>query len=743
MSFISNVIMKFEEYEVDRARWRLSWRGEPLPLNRKTFDLLLYLMDHADKVVGKEEVLRALWPESFVEESNLTQHVFLLRKALSRHSSGQKIIETIPGRGYRFAPTIHAHEIPPSPTGMVSKTDPSTTRIAPEEGAVDDPAPAIPAPVPDGALPTETGLPPRSRFRRHPYLWTTLPFSLALIAAYLVTLGPLRRPSRLRVLDAVRLTNDGVTKHLARSETAVVSDGSRLIFTEKRDNQSVVAEVPLDGGEVRSRPAPFAEAAIASYSAVNRSLLFGSAWRTDDDQPIFAETPPGSKPMQVGELTGHDASWSPDGLRIALAKGRFLYIADADGSNQHRLVSAGGIIYAPRWSPDGRTLSFSENLGSNENYLWEVSSTGTNLHRLFTDQADGGHVCCGTWSADGRNFFYLVQGIVSNSIWVLPRSQSYFPFSRPVPIQLTLGLADVWQIPEPAPDGKALWAVGSHLRGELTIVDPVTRRLHPFLGGLSAEGVSFSPDRSWIVYTSYPDGTLWRSHADGTEKQQLTQAPLVARFPQWSPDGNTIAFMGSHSGAAWRIYLIPASGGPPRPMIEDNTTQGVPSWSPDGKQIAFGRLLDFGNERDPNLTIEFYDLERHSHKTLHGSEGMWTARWSPNGRFLSAVTQDNRVLRLYDMKTQEWTDLADVGVNDVIWSRDSRYIYFDTLFGGDPTLYRISIDTRKLERWADLRGFPLGGFYDPWLGITPDGSPLLVKETSIEEIYRLDLGTSD
>ena len=97
MSFIANGLIKFEEYEIDRARWQLSWRDEALPLNRKTFDLLLYLVEHSDRVVGKDELLRALWPESFVEESNLSQHIFLLRKALSRHESGTKIIETVPG----------------------------------------------------------------------------------------------------------------------------------------------------------------------------------------------------------------------------------------------------------------------------------------------------------------------------------------------------------------------------------------------------------------------------------------------------------------------------------------------------------------------------------------------------------------------------------------------------------------------------------------------------------------------
>jgi DNA-binding winged helix-turn-helix (wHTH) protein/tetratricopeptide (TPR) repeat protein len=131
MSFIANGLVKFEEYEIDRARWKLSWRDEPLSLNRKTFDLLLYLLDHADHVVGKDELLRTLWPESFVEESNLTQHIFLLRKALSRHESGTKIIETVPGRGYRFAAIIEEQQS--ATDRMVISASESITRITLEE----------------------------------------------------------------------------------------------------------------------------------------------------------------------------------------------------------------------------------------------------------------------------------------------------------------------------------------------------------------------------------------------------------------------------------------------------------------------------------------------------------------------------------------------------------------------------------------------------------------------------------
>jgi DNA-binding winged helix-turn-helix (wHTH) protein/tetratricopeptide (TPR) repeat protein len=131
MSFIAKGLVWFDEYEIDRARWQLSWRDEPVPLSRKTFDLLLYLVDHADRVVGKDELLHTLWPESFVEESNLTQQIFLLRKALSRHAYGTKIIETVAGRGYRFAAVIK-EQLPATNQTIVTAWE-SITRITVEE----------------------------------------------------------------------------------------------------------------------------------------------------------------------------------------------------------------------------------------------------------------------------------------------------------------------------------------------------------------------------------------------------------------------------------------------------------------------------------------------------------------------------------------------------------------------------------------------------------------------------------
>jgi eukaryotic-like serine/threonine-protein kinase len=74
---------------------------------RKVFETLLVLAQHSEEIVSKDDLLKTVWPDSFVEESNLSQSIFLLRKALGETALDHHYIVAIPGRGYRFAETLH------------------------------------------------------------------------------------------------------------------------------------------------------------------------------------------------------------------------------------------------------------------------------------------------------------------------------------------------------------------------------------------------------------------------------------------------------------------------------------------------------------------------------------------------------------------------------------------------------------------------------------------------------------
>jgi DNA-binding winged helix-turn-helix (wHTH) protein/tetratricopeptide (TPR) repeat protein len=133
-------VIRFLGFEVDPAARTLKYEGRLVPLGPKTFDLLTCLAQHPNEVVTKEELLSAVWPNAFVEESNLSQHAFLLRKALNSTGLTEPIVVTIPGRGYQFAATVEATPRPSpqtsAPTGhreLMIHAVQSVTRIVVEE----------------------------------------------------------------------------------------------------------------------------------------------------------------------------------------------------------------------------------------------------------------------------------------------------------------------------------------------------------------------------------------------------------------------------------------------------------------------------------------------------------------------------------------------------------------------------------------------------------------------------------
>jgi Tol biopolymer transport system component len=243
--------------------------------------------------------------------------------------------------------------------------------------------------------------------------------------------------------------------------------------------------------------------------------------------------------------------------------------------------------------------------------------------------------------------------------------------------------------------------------------------------------VDFSRDGQWVAYVTYPEGNLWRSKADGSERLQLTFAHMQVLLPRWSPDQKQIVFTGFVPGKPGRNYVISVNGGTPQPAIpeEQTTDEEDPNWSPDGASIVFWF----------NQAINILDLRTHKLSVVPGSSGLSSPHWSPDGRYIVAMTGDSRELRLFDFKTQQWVELANMTAAYPNWSRDGSYVYFHS-FGSDPALYRVRITDHKLERIVGLKGVRLTiGFAGTWCGLAPDDSSLLLRDVGSQEIYALDL----
>jgi DNA-binding winged helix-turn-helix (wHTH) protein len=105
----------FGGYEVDTQRDELRYGGIPCPLESQVFQVFVYLVQHRDRVVSKAELLEYLWPQQYISETTLSQRLMLVRQAVGGKVRRQRVITTVPGRGYRFVATVEEQtEIPPA-----------------------------------------------------------------------------------------------------------------------------------------------------------------------------------------------------------------------------------------------------------------------------------------------------------------------------------------------------------------------------------------------------------------------------------------------------------------------------------------------------------------------------------------------------------------------------------------------------------------------------------------------------
>jgi serine/threonine protein kinase len=553
---------------------------------------------------------------------------------------------------------------------------------------------------------------------------------LALAAGILAFLL-MRPPPVPKVSDFVQLTYDGQPKGL------VGTDGSRLYLgagsaRSTSNSFSGIKQMSISGGEPVLIPAASNAILPLNVSQDGAELLVkdfqgtggrGQFWRL----PIL-----GGSPRRLGAIAGQDAAWSPDGRMLVYADGSELFLAKSDGTESRKLVSLPGRGVSPAWSPTGSKLRFTAtDYKTGGNSLWEVSAQGTNLHPLFPGWHNPPDECCGKWTADGNYFVFQSQG----QIWALSERKAFLRRSTGKPIQLTSSPLSLLS-PLPSKDGKKLFVVGRTYHGELQRGDSKSRRFAPFLSGISAEDVAFSKDGQWVAYVSYPEGILWRSKPDGSDKVQLSYPPLFAALPRWSPDGKQIAFYDYLVGKPVRIYLASADGGNPQQLLPgDPEPQWDPNWSPDGDKIQFS-----GAPGDTDSAIRVLDLKTHQVSTLPGSQGLFAARWSLDGRYIVALSWDSLSLVLFDFQTQKWSQLAKVRAGFLNWSRDGQYVYF-LRWLDHPAVMRIRINDHEVEQVSDLTNLPSTGNLGPWLGLGPDDSPLLLKDTGTQEVYALDWET--
>ncbi len=357
----------------------------------------------------------------------------------------------------------------------------------------------------------------------------------------------------------------------------------------------------MNGGESVALPTPVKDAVAVDISSNHAEWLLCRYVSPSAPCELWAAPLLGGSAHRLGDLVARNgaAAWSPDCQHVVYARDGVLQVASRDGTGVRKLATIAGSPYWVRWSPDGTTVRFSQTAGyflteisqlTQTSSLWEVRIDGNHAYPALPGWSPSSSACCGNWTPDGKYFVFQASGKGIVNVWALREKVGLLQRAERGPFQLTNGPL-IATSPVSSADGKRLFIDGHQRRNEFLRYDLKTGQFVPEFNGISGRDLEFSKDGRWVAYASVPDGSLWRSAVDGSQRLQLTSPPLETWMPHLSPDGKQIAFVGAAERSPGRIYVVSFDGGPLKQVTNGECGKpgdGESSWSPDGTSLAFG-----------------------------------------------------------------------------------------------------------------------------------------------------------
>jgi Tol biopolymer transport system component/DNA-binding winged helix-turn-helix (wHTH) protein len=618
-----SALYEFGPYRLEPDEERLLRDGSTVPLTPKAFDTLVCLVRRAGTLVDKDALMREVWPDAHVEDANITVNISTIRKALGDGVEGQRYIETVPKRGYRFVAPVRQLEGITRPHVAQPLLDRTIT------------GPTLPLPVPDGPGPAATPAEAPRRLGRRGF-WMLLAGSVPLAgaAAALGSLWASRSSATSRSgFPWERMATRGKLRLLLSSETgassATLSPAGHMLAYVATDavgrTDLFVAQV-TGGGQLRLTSDAARESQPA-FSPDGRSLAFTRRLPPSTTPEICIVPTLGGRAPR-GIINGVDPAWAPQGTRLVyIGQSRpdgpqALFTCNLDGGDTRQILGADGtypFLRHPAWSPDGYTIAVVRSPGGVAGEIWLVPLDGAAPRRL-TEQSTH------TWSdwprftADGGAILHTSSRGGATNLWVQPLPAG-------APVRLTAGPGPD-EVPSISRDGAVVF-VNSHGRNELIVHDAVSRTTRtilthtPFLWGpvLSPDGgdISFSrgeADGSWHI---------WTVPAAGGAARQLTSGTQSEIHPRYTRDGASVVYQ--TWGSPSRIWIVSRNGGTPRPLTAGDQEDGYADPSPDGELIAFARAE--GEER-----VYVGPIAGGAPRRLV-ARASTTPRWSPDGQWIA------------------------------------------------------------------------------------------------------------
>jgi Tol biopolymer transport system component/DNA-binding winged helix-turn-helix (wHTH) protein len=721
-----STLYEFGKFRLDAAEHLLLRDGKAVQLTPKAFQTLLVLVRNGGRLVEKDELMRQVWADAFVEEANLARNIWALRRALGDDEDEHCYIETVPKLGYRFvAPVtelsdeavdlqVHRHFRAQIVTEELDTSSPEAVSTAPRD--------VEHAPQPVTA----------ARYRRRVLAIGSVTLLAAVGLAGFIFRDRFRS-GRLAVPFSMENIRPKRITHTGRASGAVISPDGQFVVYETPDDESKPSLWLRHAGSddaVRILPSlrenvwGFAISHDANWlyfvqASRDAPLKGGTIYR----MPLF-----GGIPHKLTETVYSIVSLSPDDQRLVFDRftspGCELVTASAIDGGDERVIARSGSardFLNPRWSPDGARILFfniEERGGATYWSLAEMPARGGESRVVLPPQQE--RIWFMDWANNGR-------GIVVNArdpdtrlpqLYYLPYPDGemsritndlfeYFGVSVGANSIITARTdreSKMWLAPWPDPvqpdqpkqvtgdnvgdnlswtsDGRIVYDTSDDGRYQIWIMDSNgqgRQRLSP--NNADERLPDVSPDGRHIAFISNRGGgsALWFMDTDGRNARQLTQSIGGVWMPRFAPDGQSI-FFEIDRGAQVVLARVSVDGGEPAVVADDFNSESFYDISPDGQRLAYS----WHDKQKQQTRVVVRQIYGNADATYLDIAPGYFLRWTPDGKGLAYAGSGQDDMPGEALVVQPLgggrPKVINLGRDDLLycvaWSRDGKQLAF-------------------------------------------------------------------
>lgn len=711
----SPVRYEFGNFQVLPANLLLLKDEQQLALTPKTVETLLALVERNGEIVTKHELMDRIWRDAAVEESNLTQYLYILRKELGTMPDGRPYIETLRRRGYRFNGQVRQLRNGRDYPAMESTNGQSAG----------DPAKA--AREPDGG-----------RFARRAAFIVVAAIGCLLIGILIYENS--RWPGRAGTSQSVsEVIVTPLTSGENVSQTTISHNGKYFAYVDY-DGQSSRLRLQAIDQSLRSEVLPPVEAQIQnlSFSPDDTQIYYVSPGKDEQNHGLFRIPVKGGIPTKLLDTVTSPVSLSTDGTQMLFvrvspddATRQEIVLASADGSNEKVLLRSESdqrISPTATLSPDGRSIVFGSITRQFPVFcsLMKMDLSDGSMAALTGEKWDS---CYRTvFTKDGGGIAFV--GTKHNEAFSTRRDQVYFlelgsQESRRLTGDgnwhdpMSLGMTDANElIALPLDRVSELWTIDTN--GNPASAEQITQGQSDGRGGIA-------PTRDGKVDFLARDGdgfAIFETDGNGQNRRRVIGAPTMQEL-RADPEGQFLVFA-EQEGDVSQLFRTDRNGGEQRQLTFGNSSKIDSTVSPDGRWIAFDDTLFDGTR--VISTLQRIPAEGGTPEVL-SNEYCGVPHYSHDGKYISCSSPDKIIVRSAEtgeLVRELVPEEPFVSNSGARWSPDDKEIVYRVIKNGATNLWHQSVASGKPE---PLTKFPKGDLYN--FNYSSDGRKLYLSRGTV------------